>query len=190
MKKILLFVYPTFAEFEITVATALLKNKYEIITAGLTKEMIISETGLQVQPHIELRAVRVEEYEGIIIPGGDAIHMKEAEGLFSVIRQFHEQEKLVAAICAGPYALAKAGIFKEVSYTVTMDYKKLECFPVENFVYEEVVQHSNIITAQGHAFVPFGIAIASYFGIANEHNVNFYSGKGNVMMEELLPENV
>lgn len=26
MKKILLFVYPTFAEFEITVATALLKN--------------------------------------------------------------------------------------------------------------------------------------------------------------------
>ena len=100
-EKILLFVYPTFAEFEITVATAMLKNKYEIITVSLTKELIISETGLQVQPHIELREVRVEEYEGIIIPGGDAIHMKEAEGLFSVIRQFHEQEKLVAAICAG-----------------------------------------------------------------------------------------
>ncbi len=48
MKKILLFVYPTFAEFEITVATALLKNKYEIITVSLTKELIISETGLQV----------------------------------------------------------------------------------------------------------------------------------------------
>lgn len=63
-----------------------------------------------------------------------------------------------------------------------MDYRKLDCFPVENFVYEEVVEHSNIITAQGHAFVPFGIA--------NEHNINFYSGKGNVMMEELLPENV
>lgn len=92
MKKILLFVYPTFAEFEITVATALLKNKYEIITVSLTKELIISETGLQVQPHIELREVRVEEYEGIIIPGGDAIHMKDAAGLFSVIRQFHEQD--------------------------------------------------------------------------------------------------
>ncbi|EJQ96096.1 hypothetical protein IGW_01283 [Bacillus cereus ISP3191] len=91
--------------------------------------MIISETGLQVQPHIELGEVRVEEYEGIIIPGGDAIHMEDAEVLFSVIRQFHEQEKLVAAICAGPYALAKAGLFKEVSYTVTMDYKQLDCFP-------------------------------------------------------------
>ncbi|QWG46007.1 glutamine amidotransferase [Bacillus mycoides] len=190
MKKILLFVYPTFAEFEITVATALLKNKYEIITAGVTKEMVISETGLQVQPHIELNEVRVEEYEGILIPGGDAIHMKEAELLFSVIRQFSEKEKLVAAICAGPYALARAGLFKEISYTATIDYQKLDCFPVENFVYEEVVQQSHIITAQGHAFVPFGIAIASYFGVANEHNINFYSGKGNMMMENLLPENV
>ncbi|ALQ69228.1 DJ-1/PfpI family protein [Bacillus thuringiensis] len=190
MKKIILFVYPTFAEFEITVATALLKKKYEIITAGLTKELIISETGLKVQPHMELSEVRVDEYEGIIIPGGDAIHMKGAEVLFSVIRQFHEQEKLVAAICAGPYAIAKAGLCKEISYTVTMDYKKLDCFPVENFVYEEVVKHSNIITAQGHAFVPFGIAIASYFGAANEHNINFYGGKGNMMMEKLLPENV
>ena len=113
MKKILLFVYPTFAEFEITVATALLKNKFEIITAGLTKELIISETGLQVQPHIELREVHVEEYEGIIIPG-DAIHMKDAEGLFSVIRQFHEQEKLVAhlrwTVCASKSRLIQRNL--------------------------------------------------------------------------------
>ncbi|MES9710987.1 4-methyl-5(B-hydroxyethyl)-thiazole monophosphate biosynthesis protein, partial [Bacillus safensis] len=26
----------------------------------------------------------------------------------------------------------------------------------------------------------------SYFGVANEHNTNFYGGKGNVMMENLL----
>ncbi len=57
-------------------------------------------------------------------------------------------------------------------------------------MYEEVVQHSNIITAQGHAFVPFGIAIASYFGVADEHNTDFYCGKGNVVMEKLLRENV
>lgn len=55
MKKIPLFVYPTFAEFEITVVTALLKEYYTIETVGLTKEVVISETGLQVQPHYELR---------------------------------------------------------------------------------------------------------------------------------------
>ena len=57
-------------------------------------------------------------------------------------------------------------------------------------MYEEVVQHSNIITAQGHAFVPFGIAIASYFGVADEHNTDFYCGKGNVVMEKLLRKRV
>ncbi|PEW65855.1 glutamine amidotransferase [Bacillus cereus] len=190
MKKILLFVYSTFAEFEITVATALLKNKYEIITAGLTKELVISETGLQVQPHIEVSEVRVDEYEGILIPGGEEGQLEDAKPLFSIIRQFHEQEKLVAAICAGPYALAKAGLFKGISYTATIDYQKFDCFSVENFVYEEVVKHSNIITAQGHAFVPFGIVIASYFGVADEHNTDFYCGKGNVVMEKLLRENV
>ena len=167
----------------------MLKNKYEIITAGLTKELVISETGLQVQPHIEVSEVRVDEYEGYLFQ----VEKKDSwkmQNLFSIIRQFHEQEKLVAAICAGPYALAKAGLFKGISYTATIDYQKFDCFPVENFVYEEVVKHSNIITAQGHAFVPFGIAIASYFGVADEHNTDFYCGKGNVVMEKLLRENV
>ena len=167
----------------------MLKNKFEIITAGLTKELIISETGLQVQPHIEVSEVRVDEYEGTYSRWRRST-VERCEISFSVIRQFHEQEKLVAAICAGPYALAKAGLFKGISYTATIDYQKFDCFPVENFVYEEVVQHSNIITAQGHAFVPFGIAIASYFGVADEHNTDFYCGKGNVVMEKLLRENV
>ncbi len=49
MKKILLFVYPTFAEFEVTVATALLKDDYKIETVGVTKNIITSETSSQVK---------------------------------------------------------------------------------------------------------------------------------------------
>ena len=49
--------------------------------------------------------------------------VERCEISFSVIRQFHEQEKLVAAICAAPYALAKAGLFKGISYTATIDYQ-------------------------------------------------------------------
>ena len=139
--------------------------------------------------HIEVSEVRVDEYEDTYSRWRRST-VERCKTSFSIIRQFHEQEKLVAAICAGPYALAKAGLFKEISYTATIDYQKFDCFPVENFVYEEVVQHSNIITAQGHAFVPFGIAIASYFGVADKHNTDFYCGKGNVVMEKLLRENV
>ncbi|PEB52131.1 glutamine amidotransferase [Bacillus pseudomycoides] len=190
MKKILLFIYPTFAEFEITVTTALLKGDYKIETVGLTKDMITAETGLQVQPHLELTEVRVEDYEAIIIPGGDVIHIKDSEQLFSIVRQFYKKEKLVAAICAGPFVLAAADLLKDVPYTVTMDYRKLDCFPIENFIYKNVVSYKNIITAQGHAFVEFGLAIGEYFDVINEHRVNFYRGNKNIMMEKLLGQTV
>ncbi|PDM37063.1 hypothetical protein CMV37_25700, partial [Bacillus cereus] len=65
---------------------------------------------------------------------------------------------------------------------------KLDCFPVENFVYERSCANISkyYYSTGGMHFVPFGIAIASYFWVTNEHNINFYSGKGNVMMEELF----
>ncbi len=66
----------------------MLKNKYEIITAGLTKELVISETGLQVQPHIEVSEVRVDEYEGILIPGGEEGQLEDAKPLFQSFVNF------------------------------------------------------------------------------------------------------
>lgn len=66
----------------------MLKNKYEIITAGLTNELVISETGLQVQPHIEVSEVRVDEYEGILIPGGEEVQLKDAKPLFQSFVNF------------------------------------------------------------------------------------------------------
>ena len=65
----------------------MLKTKYEIITAGLTKELIISETGLQV-PHIEVSEVCVDEYEGILIPGGEEVQLKDAKSLFQLFVNF------------------------------------------------------------------------------------------------------
>ncbi|MGG2064987.1 DJ-1/PfpI family protein [Bacillus sp. S14(2024)] len=187
-KKILVLIYPTFAEFEITVATAALKDSYVVETVGLTKEIVVSETGLQVKPHYELSEVYIDDYEGIIIPGGDLVHVKDSELLFELVRQMYKKEKLVAAICGGPFVLATAGILQHISYTVTLDYRKLDCFSKEHFIYKEVVCHQNIITAQGHAFVDFGLAIAKYCGVYTEHKCNFYHGQRNVMMENMLKE--
>lgn len=187
-KKILVLIYPTFAEFEITVATAVLKDSYVVETVGLTKEIVVSETGLQVQPHYELSEICVDDYEGIIIPGGDLVHVKDSEVLFELVRQLYKKEKLIAAICGGSFVLAAAGILQHVPYTVTLDYRKLDCFSKTHFTYEGIVHHKNIITAQGHAFVDFGLAIAKYCGVFTEHKCNFYHGQGNVMMESMLKE--
>lgn len=71
-----------------------------------------------------------------------------------------------------------------------MDYSKIDCFPIGNFIYKNVVSYKNIITAQGHGFVEFGVAIAEYFGVMNEHKGNVYRGKGNILMEKLLAQTV
>ncbi|CAM4366329.1 4-methyl-5(B-hydroxyethyl)-thiazole monophosphate biosynthesis protein [Bacillus manliponensis] len=188
MKKILMLVYPSFAEFEITVATSVLRNDYVVDTVGLTKDIVKSETGLQVKPHYELSDICVDDYEGMIIPGGDVVHLKDSEGLCELVRQLYKKEKLIAAICAGPFVFANAGVLNQHPYTVTLNYRELDCFSKEHFVYEDIVQHKNIITAQGHAFVEFGLVIADYFGVNAEHKCNFYRGKRNIVMERVLQD--
>lgn len=188
MKKILIFIYPSFAEFEITVATSVLRHDYLMETVGLTKDIVESETGLQVKPHHGINEICVDDYEGIIIPGGDESYLKDSEELFELVRQLYKKEKLLAAICAGPFVLAAAGVLNNHPYTVTLNYRELDCFSKEHFTYEDVVQHKNIITAQGHAFVEFGLTIARNYEIYTEHKSNFYSGKGNIIMERILQE--
>jgi 4-methyl-5(b-hydroxyethyl)-thiazole monophosphate biosynthesis len=83
-KKILLVVYPTFSEFEITVSTAILKAHFDIITASDSLSPVIGESSLRILPHITFGEV-VEEYEGIIIPGGDLYYIKDSDALFRLV---------------------------------------------------------------------------------------------------------
>lgn len=60
-KKVVLFVFPTFAEFEVTVATAILKRQYEIVIVSIDRKAVVSEAGWQIQPHCSYRDVPMEE---------------------------------------------------------------------------------------------------------------------------------
>lgn len=42
------------------------------------------------------------DYEALVIPGGEPYPLFENQSLIQLIRSFHEQNKLIAAICAGP----------------------------------------------------------------------------------------
>ncbi|WP_077619583.1 DJ-1/PfpI family protein [Bacillus sinesaloumensis] len=188
MKKILLSIYHTFSEFEITVATAMLKSNYEIITVSDSLETVTSESGLQFMPHLMYQQVDPSDYEGIIIPGGDLINVKDTQELFNLTKRLHEQNKLTSAICSGTYVLARAGVLTGTPYTVTLDQNQrsfLGCFEEEFFRYEPVVKKGTIITAQGHAYVDFALAIADHLGaLKNPQFVSeFYKGQRNWLME-------
>lgn len=115
------------------------------------------------------------------------VHLKDAEPLFSLVRAMAARKALLAAVCSGPYVLARAGILADAPYTVTFTAEQrdfLGCFDEAQFRYEPVVPHDNVITAQGHAFVAFGLAVAQHLdGALSEDTRLFFEGRGNTLME-------
>lgn len=58
-------------------------------------------------------AVKPEEYDALLIPGGRAPeYLRLDPKVLAIVRHFDERKKPIAAICHGPQLLAAAGILK------------------------------------------------------------------------------
>ncbi|MDO7834215.1 type 1 glutamine amidotransferase domain-containing protein [Sphingobium sp. HBC34] len=70
------------------------------------------EKGDSITPNIMLEAVRVEEYDGLVLPGGVANPdtLRTDERAMEIVRAFVEAGKPVAAICHAPWLLVEAGV--------------------------------------------------------------------------------
>lgn len=118
-KRVGLLLFPEFSEFEVTVAASLLRASHELVTVALTDTPVASEAGLTFLPHKSLTDVNSLDFEALLIPGGDMVHLNDAEPLFSFVRETPKRGALLAAICSGPYVLAQAGVLAGRPYTVT-----------------------------------------------------------------------
>ncbi|MBM7613718.1 DJ-1/PfpI family protein [Alkaliphilus hydrothermalis] len=174
MGKILVFIYDDMADFEITLATHLLgiNGGKKIMTIAYEKKLIKSRAGMTYLPDIMVKDVVIdEETEGILITGGWNGEIREE--LMELIRNLNQENKLLAAVCAGPRFLAKAGVLNDRNYTTSIiewteqhreQFKdEIDPFPRENFENKRVMRDQNIITAQGVAFIDFAIEICDYF---------------------------
>ena len=102
-------------------------------------------------------------YDGIVLPGGmpGTTQLMEDETVNRVIKEFAQDGKLVAAICAAPSVLGNAGL---------LEGKTATCYPgVEgkltgaNFVTNSVAKDGNIITSRGlGTAIDFAAEIVAY----------------------------
>ena len=106
--------------------------------------------------HITLKADKVfneeiKEYDMVVLPGGmpGAVNLRDDEKVNEVVKQFYNEDKIVAAICAGPITFGKLGI---------VNGKNVTCYPGFedelkgcNYKEELVVTDGNIITGRGPA---------------------------------------
>lgn len=102
--------------------------------------------------------------DGIVLPGGmpGTLNLGANETVLRVIREFADQGKLVAAICAAPSVLGEAHL---------LEGKKATCYPGfegqllgATAMEEDVVIDGNIITSRGMGTaIPFALEIVKYF---------------------------
>lgn len=125
---------------------------------------IIGSHNIKFEAEYKADEIVYDDLDGIILPGGmpGTKHLDASDTVQRVIADFHNKGKLLAAICAAPSVLGKAGILKG---------KRASCYPgFEEQLHEAmvtqdaVVVDGNIITSRGMGTaIPFALEIVRYF---------------------------
>ena len=149
----------------LTVVDIVRRAKMDITMISVNgKREVTSSHGVTFLADAVAEEVDYGALDGIVLPGGmpGTLQLGDHERVNGIIREFAEQKKLVAAICAAPSVLGAAGI---------LEGKTAVCHPGfegelkgANVIYENVAVDENIITSRGMGTAfDFGLAIVSYF---------------------------
>lgn len=149
----------------LTTRALLIRAGLEVVTITFEKSLEIKTAfGLKVKADYFGKDVDFNDYEFVVIPGGPYVakviekdvHIKE------LVKLFNAQDKMVAAICAGPRFLGQADLLNGRSYTAyrgsEIDMPKGIYLPS----YKAIRDH-NIVTARGAGAVyEFAFEIVKY----------------------------
>ena len=154
MSRVLVPLASGFEEIEaVTIIDVLRRAEIEVLVASLNKEKLVQgANGIVIQTNVFMQDMNSDTLDMIVLPGGwDGTHaLADDAKVQSLLKEMDAKGKKIAAICAAPYALEKAGVLKG-QYT---------CYPsVEDEIKREgyqgdasmVVSHENIITSRGPA---------------------------------------
>ena len=122
--------------------------------------------GIVIKADRLLEEIKSEDYSAIILPGGlpGATNLRDDSKVISLVNEMNKAGKIVAAICAAPIVLERAGVLEGREFTAYPGVgEKIEG---GNFKEELVVRDGNIITSRGPATsLEFAFAIAEALGV-------------------------
>jgi 4-methyl-5(b-hydroxyethyl)-thiazole monophosphate biosynthesis len=106
---------PGFEEIEaVTIIDVLRRAELAVFVAGLEPGPILGAHGIPVGTDGDLADVDHADVAMIVLPGGmpGTTRLAEDERVLALLRVLHESGRPVAAICAAPLVLARAGILE------------------------------------------------------------------------------
>lgn len=173
MKNILFFAYPQYADFEVAHALFVLRKigKSTITTVTIDGKPVESIGGLHTQADRSLHEIDINQFDLLLISGGDGIRkIIEEEMISKLLKSSYELKIPIASICASAMLLAKAGVLKNQKFTCLNSTYENNEFLFENAVYvgTDIEIGEQIITAKGTAFAEFAIATAKKLGMLDD----------------------
>lgn len=98
----------------ITITDLLVRAGITVTTCGLDERPVKASRGATIIPDTSIDKVKNTPFDLIVLPGGlpGADHLRDNAQLQSLLKKQASENKYLAAICAAPKALAKAGVLK------------------------------------------------------------------------------
>ena len=165
MKQVCVFLADGFEEVEALTAVDLLRRaRIYVDTVSITDDYKVHGAhGINVQTEDLFDEVDFNEFDMIVLPGGmpGTLNLGANSYVQSVIADFAEKGKLVAAICAAPSVLGEAGLLQGKKATSYPGFEE-KLLGAETSL-NPVVVDGNIITSRGMGTaIPFALEIVAY----------------------------
>jgi len=148
--KILVPLANGFEEIEaVNVIDILRRGDVEVVTAGLKEGLVEGSHKIKMLPDTTLDKIHYRDFDGLVLPGGAPgfVNLGNDERILKMAREMDKEGKVVAAICAAPSVLIKAGVLQGRKATVSPS-GKAQVEACANFSEERVVVDGNLVTSR------------------------------------------
>lgn len=168
--KVLVILAEGFEEIEaVTPVDVLRRLGVPVVVAGLNSLDVFGSHGICVETECSLINVDASEFNMVILPGGmpGSKHLKDSDEVVALVKKVYEAGGYVAALCAAPIVLARAGLIDGLRVTA---YPSVESM-LGAAVYTGTTAETDgrIITAKGPGAVfEFSRHIAVALGLGKE----------------------
>ena len=125
-KRILIIVGDIYEDLELWYPKLrLLEAGAEVVVAGPDAETVYAgKNGYPCKSDAALAEIDRSSFDGLVVPGGFMPDkLRRDELVLNIVRHFHENQKLVAAICHGGWIPISAGVYREVRVTGSLGIK-------------------------------------------------------------------
>ena len=135
----------------VTITDLLVRAGIDVTTAGLDERPVRASRGMTLIPDTSLDKALQQDYDMVVLPGGlpGADHLDNDDRIHQLISTMAESGRYVAAICAAPKVLARAGVLngkRATAYPGTLEKLSL---PTTEIVDNAVVCDAHVITSRG-----------------------------------------